>query len=65
MKLMNFIHERKIINKILDHLGLYEENKPKRDSGPPVIRDFIERIIERYDDGWLDYEEPFVDVQKL
>jgi hypothetical protein len=65
MKLVSFIYERKIIKKILDHLGLYEEDKPTRDRAPPFSRDVIERIIESYDDGWPDYEEPFVDVQTL
>jgi hypothetical protein len=64
MKIVSFIYERKVIKKILDHLGLYED-KPMRNRAPPVSRDFIERIIELYDDGWPDYEEPFVDVQTL
>jgi hypothetical protein len=64
MKIVSFIYERKVIKKILDHLGLYE-GKPMRNRAPPVSRDFIERIIELYDDGWTDYEEPFVDVQTL
>ncbi len=64
MKIVSFIYERKVIKKILDHLGLYED-KPMRNRAPPVSRDFIEIIIELYDDGWPDYEESFVDVQTL
>ena len=63
MKIISFIYERKVIKKILDHLGLYKEDKSKRNRAPPVFSDFVERIIEQYDDGWPDYEEPFVDVQ--
>jgi hypothetical protein len=65
MKLIICIYERKVIRKILDHLGLYEEDKPNRDRAPPVSQDVAERIIESYDDGWPDYEEPFVDVKTL
>jgi len=35
MTLVSVIYERKLINKILDHLGLLKESKPKR-SGSPV-----------------------------
>ena len=65
MKVVSFIYERKIIKKILAHLGLYEEDKPKRNRAPPLSRDIVERIIESYDDGWPDYDEPYVDVQTL
>ncbi|MEA3469415.1 MAG: hypothetical protein U9R57_14480 [Thermodesulfobacteriota bacterium] len=65
MKIISFIYERKVIKKILDHLGIYAEDKPKRNRAPPAFPDFVERIIEKYDDGWSDYEEPFVDVQML
>lgn len=64
MKLISFIYERRVIKKILTHLGSYEEDKLKRNRAPPSSPDFIERIIEQYDDGWLNYEEPFVDVQR-
>jgi hypothetical protein len=65
MKIISFIYERKVIRKILDHLGLCKEDKSKRNRAPPAFPDFVERIIEHYDDGWPDYEEPFVDVQIL
>jgi hypothetical protein len=65
MRLIIFICERIIIKKILNHLGLFKEDKPKQNKAPPVSRDFIERIIELYDEGWPDYEEPFVNVQTL
>jgi hypothetical protein len=53
------------IIKILDHLGLSEEAKPKRKRGPPLPVKNVETITEPYDDGWLEYEEPFIDVQTL
>jgi len=65
MKIISLIYEQKIIKKILDHLGLYEEDKPKRKRAPPSAWDFIERIIKSYDDGWPGYKEPFVDVKTL
>ena len=63
MKTISFIYERKVIRKILDHLGVYNEDKSKRKRALPAFPDFVERIIEQYDDGWPDYEESFVDVQ--
>lgn len=65
MKLVSFIYKRKIIKKMLEHLDLFKEDRPKRNRAPPVSGDFIERIIELYDDGWPDYEEPFVDAKTL
>jgi len=64
MKILSFIYERKVIKKILDHLGLSEEARQKRERAPPPSI-MVERIIEPYDDGWSSYEEPFVDVQTL
>ncbi len=46
------------------HLGLSEEAKSKRERTPPHP-DFVETVMEPYDDGWPDYEEPFVDVEML
>ena len=63
MKTISFIYERKVIRKILDHLGVYNEDKSKRKRALPAFPDFVERIIEQYDDGWPDYKELFVDVQ--
>jgi len=65
MKIISFIYEWKVIRKILVYLGLYKEDKSKWNRVPPAFQDFVERIIEQYDDGWPDYEEPFVDVQML
>jgi hypothetical protein len=64
MRIISFIYERKVIRKILDHLGVTEEVKPKRKRAPPSPPT-VETIIEPYDDGWPDYEEPFIDVQTL
>lgn len=62
MKLISY--ERKMIKKILDHLGLPEEAKSKRKRARPH-QNFAETIIEPYEDGWPDYEKPFVDVGLL
>jgi len=64
MKIISFIYKRTIIKKILDHLGLYEEDKPNRNRAPPVSRDFVERIVESYDDGRPEFEEFSIDVQR-
>jgi hypothetical protein len=48
----------------LDHLGIFEEYKSKRGPPPPPKR-YAETVIEPYDDGWPEYEEPFIDVQTL
>jgi hypothetical protein len=64
MIIISFIYERKIIKKILDHLGMYEEDKSKGNRAPPPSPD-VKRIVEQYGDGWPDYEEPFVDVQTI
>jgi hypothetical protein len=66
MKIISFIYERKVIIRILDHLGLLKGAKPKRDRAPPVSVDTCGGTsIEPNDDGWPEYEEPFVDVQTL
>ena len=38
MKIISFIYERKVIKKILDHLGLYNEDKSIRNRAPPLLR---------------------------
>lgn len=64
MKNISFIHERKVIIRVLDHFGLLKGAKPKRNRAPPVPADtWGGTRMEPYDDGWLAYEEPFVDVQ--
>jgi hypothetical protein len=64
MKLISFIYQHKVIRKILDHLGLFEETKQQRERAPPCP-EVIERIIEQFDDGWPDYAEPFIAVKTL
>ncbi len=62
MKIIIFIYERKVIKKILDHLGIFQEQEHKR--GPPSSpKESPERVIELYDDRWPEYEEPSVVVQ--
>jgi len=66
MKIISFIYKRQVIKKILDHLGLSEEDKSKRKRAPPLPAQFVEEtIVEAYDDGWPGHEEPGIDVQKL
>ena len=64
MKNISFIHERKVIIRILDHFGLLKGAQPKRNRASPVPSDaWSGTRTEPYDDGWPAYEEPFVDVQ--
>ncbi len=42
MKVINFIYERKVIKKILDHLDLSEEAGQKRKRAPPPPAKYIE-----------------------
>ncbi len=42
MKIISFIYARKVIKKILNHLGLYEKDKPKRNRALPVSRNFVD-----------------------
>jgi hypothetical protein len=66
MRIISLIYERKVIKKILDHLGLFEESKPQRKRGPPQLpAKPLETITEPYDDRWPDYEEPVNDVKTL
>jgi hypothetical protein len=66
MRIISFIYERKVIKKILDHLGLLKKGEAKRKRAPPLpVLQCRGRRVEPYDDGWPEYEEPFVDVQML
>ena len=64
MKIISFIYERKVIKKILDHLGIFQKQEQKR-GPPPSPKKCPERVVEPYDDGWPEYEEPSVVVQTL
>ena len=57
MKIISFIYKRTVIKKILDHLGVYKENKNQR--APPLPKiDYTEPVeIVPSDDGWPGYEE--------
>ena len=62
MKIVSFIYENRVIEKILTHLGLYQIQKPKW--GPPVSTvKCPERVIVPYNDRWPEYEEPFTLVK--
>jgi hypothetical protein len=54
MKIISFIYERKVIKKILDHLGIFQKQEHKR-GPPPLTKKCSERVIEPYDDGWPEY----------
>ena len=62
MKIVSFICERKVIGKILEHLGLFQEQK----RGPPQPpKKCPERVVEPCDDSWPEYEKPIIDVQTI
>jgi hypothetical protein len=58
MKIISFIAKSQadVIRKILEHLGLWE----KQIRPPPPEKNIP---CEPFDDGWPDYEEPFITVQ--
>ena len=59
MRIIAFITQSKITQKILDHIGYEKENfsrAPPRSSEPP----YQETVYESFDDGWAGYEEPCV-----
>lgn len=61
MRIISFIYQRKVIQKILTHLDIYE-NPPKQ-RGPPksvVVEPELVQCKETvaFDDGWPGYEEP-------
>jgi hypothetical protein len=62
MKIVSFITEAAIIRRILEHLGLWTGKKQKAPAGraPPSLD--REKRYEPFDDGWPQYEEPFVAV---
>jgi hypothetical protein len=41
LKIISFIYERKMIKKILDHFGLYEEDKSNRNRALPVFPSWL------------------------
>jgi len=60
MKIISFIYKKTVIKKILDHLGVYEENKNQR-APPAAAPDYTEPEVVSYDDGWQEYDEPVFD----
>jgi hypothetical protein len=61
MKIISFINERRVIEKILRHLDLWEEERTVEQAGraPPERR----LRYEPFDDDWPGYEEPYIAVQ--
>ena len=70
MKIISFISEPKLVMKILEHLKLWtspsvSERAPPARAAPlpghePEPNDEI--TYESFDDGWPQYEEPFITV---
>lgn len=58
MKIVSFINEAPVIEKILRHLGLWDNKKPGRPP-PEIIRE-DETDAQPFDDGWPGYEEPSI-----
>lgn len=63
MKIISFIDEAVVIEKILRHLKLWEKPEP-RVRPPPGIRlpDTAAVVYEPCDDGWPEYEESVIEV---
>jgi len=63
MKIIGFITEAVIIRRVLEHLGLWRGKTP---APPPSDRapsaPGHEKRYEPFDDGWSQYEEPFVEA---
>jgi len=59
MKIISFITQPKITQKILDHIGYEKENFSR---APPKAKEnsYLELAYEPCDDGWPGYEEPCV-----
>ncbi len=55
MKIVSFIDDAPVIEKILKHLRLWQAEHPGK---PPP--DTIEYLP--FDDGWSDYEEPSITI---
>jgi hypothetical protein len=63
MKIISFIAKSQadVIRKILEHLELWEKQiRPPPNRPPPPEKNIP---CEPFDDGWTDYEEPFITVQ--
>ena len=63
MRIIDFIYKKTVIKKILDHLGVYEENKNQR-APPAAVPDYTEPEVVPSDDGWQEYDEPVFDFLK-
>ena len=70
MKIISFISEPKLVRKILEHLKLWttpsvSARSPPAKAAPlpghdPIPTDEI--TYEPFDDGWPQYEEPFMTI---
>ena len=61
MRIISFIYEKTVIEKILSHLNNFEENKNQREP-PKAVPEYTEATeTVPYDDGWPGYDEPTFD----
>ncbi len=63
MRIISFIYKKTVIEKILTHLNIFEEEKNQR-APPPTAPEYTEPEIVPYDDGWPEHDEPAVDIKK-
>lgn len=70
MRIISFIYKKTVIKKILTqkiltHLGVYEEKHkkaPKQRAPPSATHEQVKPVeIVPYDDGWPGYDEPIFD----
>lgn len=60
MRIISFINEDEVIEKILDHLGLWSQKSsrdPPKENSSQTNNDLV---YEPIDDGWPEYEEPYI-----
>jgi hypothetical protein len=57
MKIISLIHEPAVIERILRHLGLWKE-QPDPHEGKTKTPVDGSVVLEDFDDGWPQYEEP-------
>lgn len=60
MKIVSFINDAAVIEKILKHLQLWKAEHPGKPPPESIYEDMIEYLP--FDDGWIDYEEPSIKI---
>ena len=60
MRIISFIYKKKVIKKILIHLGVNQEKHNQR--APPITEpEYTEPETVTFDDGWQEYEEAVIE----